>query len=118
MQTTAWIISALLAHVSECEAAAEGVLPLSRSRRWPAHARAHALQSAGELRILLLHLELRACRLGIRQSVDDLAFRPRELGGTLEVLQRFGDLALLKKQLRHGSDGDVTFRVDYEMKSV
>jgi hypothetical protein len=73
---------------------------------------AHALQSAGELGVLLLDLKLCASRLGVREGVDDLALGAGELGGTLEVLEGVGDLALLQEELGHRGDGDVAFGVD------
>lgn len=73
---------------------------------------AHALQSAGELRVFLLDFELCAGGLGVGKGVDNLTLGARELGGALEVLEGIGDLALLKEELSHGGDGDVAFGVD------
>lgn len=72
------------------------------------------MQSAGELRVLLLNLELGAGGLGVGEGVDDLALGAGELGGALEVLERVGDLALLQEKLGHGGDGDVAFGIDWE----
>ena len=73
---------------------------------------AHALQSAGELRVLLLDLELCAGGLGVGKGVDDLTLGAGELGGALDVLEGIGDLALLEEELGHGGDGDVALGVD------
>jgi len=73
---------------------------------------AHALQSAGELRVLLLDFELCAGGLGVGKGVDDLTLGAGELGGALEVLEGIGDLALLEEELGHGGDGDVALGVD------
>ena len=73
---------------------------------------AHALQSAGELRVLLLNLELCAGGLGVGKGVDNLTLSAGELGGALEVLEGIGDLALLEEELGHGGDGNVAFGVD------
>lgn len=75
---------------------------------------ANALESAGELRVLLLHLQLRPRSLGVGQRVHDLALRPGELCRALEVLQRFGHLALLQQQLGHGCDSNITLGVNWE----
>lgn len=72
------------------------------------------MQSAGELRVLLLDLELSAGGLGVGEGVDDLALGAGEFGGALEVLERVGDLALLQEELGHGGDGDVAFGIDWE----
>ena len=74
---------------------------------------AHALQSAGELRVLLLDFELCAGGLGVGKGVDDFTLSAGELGGALEVLEGVGDLALLEEELGHGGDGNVTFRVNW-----
>lgn len=79
-----------------------------------AGSRTHSAQSAGELGVLLLDLELCAGSLCVAEGVYDLAFCPRELGGALEVLEGVGDLALLKEELGHCGDGDVAFGVDDE----
>jgi len=73
---------------------------------------AHALQSAGELRVLLLDLELCAGGLSVGKGVDNLTLSAGELGGALEVLEGIGDLALLEEELGHGGDGNVAFGVD------
>ena len=60
------------------------------------------------------YLELCPCGFGVGESVDDLALRSGELGGTLEVFERFRHFALLQEKLRHCGDGDVAFGVDCE----
>ena len=72
----------------------------------------HTLQLAGQFRVLLLHLDLRAGGLGVRQRVDQLALGARQLRRPLKVPQRLRHLALLQQQLRHGRDRDVAFGVN------
>lgn len=86
-------------------------LPIA-SRR---HLGTHTLQLRGELRIFLLHLQLRPRRFSVGERVDDLAFGPAEFGGALEVLECFRDLALLEEELGHGCDCYVAFGVDCEV---
>lgn len=76
--------------------------------------RAHGTQSAGELGVLLLYLELRSCGLGVAERVYNLAFCPRQLGCALEVLESLGDFSLLQEQLRHRGYCNVALRVDDE----
>lgn len=83
------------------------------SQAWgPAKAGSHALQTRCQLGVLLLHLQLRPCRLRIRDGVDDFTLGPGQLSCPLEVLERLGNLTLLQEQLGHGSNRDVAFRVN------
>lgn len=72
----------------------------------------HALQPSRQLWVLLLNLQLRAGRFGVRDGVDNFTFRAGQLGCTLKVLERLRDLALLQQELGHRADGNVGVRVD------
>lgn len=76
----------------------------------------HALETGGELGVLLLDLELGTRSLGVREGVNRLAFGAGQLGGAFEVFEGLGDLALLEEELGHGGDGDVAFGVDCEFR--
>ena len=76
-------------------------------------AASHALQPAGKLRVLLLHLKLRAGSLSVGQGINNLALGSGQLGGTLKVFECLVDLALLEEELSHGGDGNVTLWVDW-----
>lgn len=102
-----------ISHLTQAPpATAYGVFPLSDSWRWTTHTCTHALQPAGQLRVLLLYLELRTCRLGIRQCIDNLTLGSRKFGRTFEILQCLSDFALLQEQLRHSGNSNVAFRID------
>lgn len=75
---------------------------------------AHALELASELRVVLLNLDLCPRGLGIGKGVDKLAFGTGELGGALEELEGFDDLALLEEELGHGGNGNVALGVDWK----
>lgn len=62
------------------------------------------------------YLELGPGGLGIAESVDDLAFGARQLGGTLKVSKSIGDLALLEQELGHCCDGNITLGVNWKAR--
>lgn len=73
----------------------------------------HGLQSRSQLGVLFLNLQLGPCGLGVRDGVDDLGLCPGQLGGSLEILQRLRNLALLQEELGDCSHGNVAFGIDY-----
>jgi hypothetical protein len=91
---------------------------LSHLRTTQSSSAFHLLETGGQLRILLRDFKLRSCGFSVRQGIDNLSFRPREFGGTFEVLEGLCHLALLEKQLCHGSNSDVAFGVDYSLLLV
>lgn len=72
----------------------------------------HRLQACGKLGVLFLNLELSARGLGVGNGIDDFAFCAGEFGGSCEVFECFSDLALLQEKLGHGSNGNITLRVN------
>lgn len=79
-----------------------------------AQARTHLLQAGRQSGVFLLHLQLGAGSFRIRDGVGDLRLGAGQFGGTLEVLERLGNLALLQEKLGQGADGNVAFGVDWE----
>jgi len=73
----------------------------------------HGVQACGQLRVLLLNLQLGAGGLGVGDGVDDLGLGASKLGSPLKVFERLRDLALLEQQLGHSADGDVAIGVDW-----
>ena len=75
---------------------------------------AHALELAGKLGVVLLHLDLCPRGLGVGKGVDEFALGTGELGGALEELEGLDNLALLEEELGHGGDSNIALGVDWK----
>ena len=89
----------------------EKKISLLHRRSSGAHA-THSVQAGGQLRILLLDLQLGTGGLGVGDGINDFGFGASKLGCSLEILEGLRDLALLQEQLGHGADRDVALRID------
>lgn len=84
-----------------------------RRRQFLPQAGPRRLQLRRKRGILLLDLDLCACRLGVAQRIDKLALCARQVRRPLEILERLGHLALLEEELGHCRNGNIAFGIDW-----